>query len=560
MKRGFIRPVWVFLVGLLLFSFVGCVAAQDLDHDGILDSKESQLALRFAPYLHFAAGEQFFPTNVSYHIDNSELYLKSDNDTNTLIHLHPTITNISTNTTENYFLNNTLGTFEEIAEDYEQKKETIGYIVYSRVTDVAGTYVVQYWFFYAYNPGALNQHQGDWEMITIILNSAETPQYAIYSQHFAGEWASWDDVEKIDETHPRVYVALGSHANYFRPYQGKLGMESDVVGNAFTLEPNDLQLVTLGEKGIDNHPPSQDWLEYGGRWGNWARLVDTALGAAGPRTPGEGENGDKWFNPVSWGNSLFGVNQTWFTLSWFAFYFLYIFAGIIAILTGIKVWRIIKRRREGKLNIVSILQSKGSVPLLLGVAGIVLYLVALMLPWYIVRGNIQTTLLETVGETDIVMINGVNGVRVNLMQADQGLSPLFGIGIPFAIILLSSVILNTLDIIGAEQAKGLSRKFITSGIASFIPVIIILVFIMQLAGLITPFVNAMGGGATIPPQINEMAEGMSSSPVMGEYSDVVDSYGTLSISWGLALGSYLFIVAAITKIVAGILARKAPEV
>jgi hypothetical protein len=160
----------------------------------------------------------------------------------------------------------------------------------------------------------------------------------------------------------------------------------------------------------------------------------------------------------------------------------------------------------------------------------------------------------------MVLIDGVNGVQVNVMQGDQGLTPLFGIGIPFAIILLSGVILNALDIIAVEQVKGLSRKFITSGITSFIPVIIILIFIMQLAGLIAPFANAMGGGADIPQQIDEMAENMSSSPVMGQYSGAVDSYGTLSISWGLAIGSYLFIAAAITKIVAGIIARKAPEV
>ena len=78
----------------------------------------------------------------------------------------------------------------------------------------------------------------------------------------------------------------------------------------------------------------------------------------------------------------------------------------------------------------------------------------------------------------------------------------------------------------------------------------------MLAGLITPFANAMAGGATIPPQIDEMAKRMSSSPIMGEYSDTLDSYGNLYISWGLGIGSYLFIAAAITKLAAGIITRK----
>jgi len=555
------KYVWffslIFFTGLLIFSSSQGVAAQDdLDNDGLLDSKESQLALMYAPYLHFAAGEKFFPTDVNYHIDNSVLYLKSD-DADALIDSSPTIANISLYQTGDYFLKNTLGAFEEIAEDYEQKKEILGYTVYARVTKKAEYFVVQYWFFYAFNPGTLNQHQGDWEMIEIILDSTERPLYAVYSQHFAGERASWNNVEKADETHPRVYVALGSHANYFRPYQGKLGLESDILGNAFTLELDDLQIALLGEKGAGNHPPSQDWLEYGGRWGNWAKLVDVSLGAAGPRGPGNGENEEKWSNPVSWGSDIFLVNQTWFILSWIAFYFLYIFTGIIAALAAVKVWRIVRRKKQGKLNLMKILRSKGSVGVVLGIVGIVLYLVAILLPWYVVRGNVQTTMLETVGETDLVLIDGVNGLRVNTLQSDQGLAQLFGLGIPFGIILLSSVVLNVLDLIGVEKAKSLSRTYIISGITSLIPVIIILVFIIQLAGLITPFANAMGGGATIPPQIDEMAKRMSSSPIIGEYSGTLDSYGNLYISWGLGIGSYLFIAAAITKIAAGIITRKA---
>ncbi len=547
----------VFLIGLLVFSlFQGVAAQDDLDNDGLLDSKEGQLASMYAPYLHFVSGEKFFPTDVDYHIDNSVLYLKSD-DADVLIDSSPEVASISLYQTGDYFLNNTLGAFEEIYEDYERERESLGYTVYARVTRRADHIVVQYWFFYAFNPGILNQHQGDWEMIEVVLDSTETPLYAVYSQHFTGERAAWSDVERVDETHPRVYVALGSHANYFRPYQGKLGLENDVVGDAFTLEPDDLQMVLLGERGAGNHPPSQDWMEYGGRWGDWERLIDVSLGAAGPRGLGHGENEEKWFDPISWGSDVFLVDQTWFTLSLLAFYSLHIFAGVIGALALLKVWRIVKRRRLGRLNLLRILRSKGGVGVILGVVGIVLYLVALLLPWYVVRGNVQTTLLETVGETDLVLIDGVDGLRVNTLQSDQGLAQLFGLGIPFSIILLSSVILNFLDLIGVEKAKTLSRTYIMSGITSLIPLMIILIFIIQLSGLLTPFANTMGGGVTIPPQIDEMAKRMSSSPVIGEYSGTIDSYGNLYIHWGLGIGSYLFIAAAMTKIAAGIITRKA---
>ena len=61
---------------LLKSSRIASVAAQDVDNDGIPDSKEKQLASKYEPYLHFAAGEKFFPTDANYHIINSDLYEK----------------------------------------------------------------------------------------------------------------------------------------------------------------------------------------------------------------------------------------------------------------------------------------------------------------------------------------------------------------------------------------------------------------------------------------------------------------------------------------------------
>jgi hypothetical protein len=558
MRKHIILFSVLIIIGLLTFSPITHVTAQDSDE--IPDSTKEQLALSYEPYLHFAAGEKFFPTDANYHIDSSVLYVKSL-DTNTLLESSPTPTSLAQYTTGDYFLNNTLGGSEEIAQDYKRRRDSLGDKIYAHVTKEAGYTVVQYWFFYAFNPGTLNQHQGDWEMIQIVLDSTETPQYAVYSQHHAGERAAWKDVENVDGTHPRVYVALGSHASYFRPFQGKLGLESDVLGNAYTLKPEDLEIVLLGEKGTGNHASSQDWLDFGGRWGNWARRIDASLGAAGPSGPGHGENAEKWLNPVSWGTDKFLVNQTWFTASLLVFYFVYIFSAIIAVLAAYKIWKIVKRKKEGKLNILKILRSKEGLGVILGIVGIVVYLVALFLPWYVVTGNIKTTLLETAGTTELVLIDGINGLRVNTLQSDQGLATLFGLALPFTIIFLSSVILNALDIIGLEKAKSLSRTYIIGGITSLIPVIIIIIFVVSLAGLIPAFASFMGGEQAIPSQVTDMASAMSSSPLVGEFSDTINSHGTMDVTWGLALGSYLFIAAAAIKIAAGIIVRatKVPE-
>ena len=545
------------ILGLLASSTIFRVTAQaDSDNDGISDSKEQQLALTFEPYLVFAAGEKFFPTDAKFHIDNSKLYMKVG-DTNTLIESSPTAASIAQYATDDYFLNNILGGFEEIAQNYQQKREIYGDKIYAHVTQESGLIVVQYWFFYAFNPGNLNQHQGDWEMIEIVLDSTEIPIYAVYSQHHAGQRTEWNNVEKGDGTHPRVYVALGSHANYFRSYQGKIGTESDTVGNAYTMKPEDIELVILGEKGKTNHPSSQDWLEFGGRWGNWARLIDVAVGSAGPSGPGQGENMEKWLNPVSWGNERDSVDQSWFTLSLLVFYLPIMIGAIIGVIVAFKIWKIVKRKKEGKLNLMSILRSKAAAGVVLGIVGAVIYFIALFLPWYVVSGNIATSFLDTVGTTEIVLIDGVHGLRINLLQGNQGLTTVFGIGIPFSIIFLASVVMNALDVVGVEKAKNLSKTYIISGITSLIPIIIIILFIVSFVGLISQFSGLMGGGELIPVQLNEIASAMSSSPFGGEFNDTVNSSGTINISWGLAFGSYFFIAASIINILAGIILKTA---
>src|SRR4030042_1503981 len=202
------------LVGQFFIVHVQCV---DSDGDGTSDAMEMELAELYKPSLQFKADDRF--------VDLSA-----------------------------------------IATDYESRRAALGYTVYSRVTKESTSTVVQYWFFYAYNDAPLNDHEGDWEMIELILDSAQNPTSVAYSLPWKGQRASWGDVDKVDSTHPVVYVARGSHANYFRPYQGRLGLGGDQVGGGgLGLKPSNLTLGLLGEMGVDNHPSAHDWLSFGGR-------------------------------------------------------------------------------------------------------------------------------------------------------------------------------------------------------------------------------------------------------------------------------------------------------
>ena len=90
---------------------------------------------------------------------------------------------------------------------------------------VPGQLALQYWFFYVFNDFN-NKHEGDWEMIQLDFDAvdreealARRPTEVGYSQHDGAERADWGDdkLELVDGTHPVVYPAAGSHANYYGP-------------------------------------------------------------------------------------------------------------------------------------------------------------------------------------------------------------------------------------------------------------------------------------------------------------------------------------------------------
>ncbi len=106
--------------------------------------------------------------------------------------------------------------------------------IYGRAVRTGTRIVLQYWLFYYDNPLILpttpvgtfwQSHEGDWELVNVILDNDETPLEAAYSQHCSGQRKAWDAVAKSRprSTHPIAYVALGSHANYFAPGAGSLG-------------------------------------------------------------------------------------------------------------------------------------------------------------------------------------------------------------------------------------------------------------------------------------------------------------------------------------------------
>jgi hypothetical protein len=121
------------------------------------------------------------------------------------------------------------------------------YCYHGRAVQQNSWTVLQYWFFYAFNNwrtgfSGANDHEADWEMISIYLSktdtapgesASETPDdLATRVAHYSPEWVAyashdysgddlrrrWIDpeVRKVGD-HPIIYVGAGSHASYFSP-------------------------------------------------------------------------------------------------------------------------------------------------------------------------------------------------------------------------------------------------------------------------------------------------------------------------------------------------------
>jgi hypothetical protein len=152
--------------------------------------------------------------------------------------------------------------------------------VYGRVIHTAsGFTILQYWFFYYRNPKNYpggGEHEGDWEMAQVWLDSSYRPTGADYAQHNGGEGCSWDKVQVTPYGRPIVYVARGSHASYFNP--GFKATNLDYAYGDSSESGENLSLVD-----ITTFPK---WVFWPGVWGG-----------SGNSPPSPGRQGAPWDTP-----------------------------------------------------------------------------------------------------------------------------------------------------------------------------------------------------------------------------------------------------------------------
>jgi hypothetical protein len=216
-------------------------------------------------------------------------------------------------------------------------------VYYGRVARQNNWVVLQYWFFYCYNSwrsgfGGVNDHESDWEMISIYLYEAGGqlfPEWVAYASHdFHGDdlRRRWDDKDQLDlvDGHPVVYAGAGSHASYFRKgeYQAEVNLDLPAwvqslrgVWNKFWTQVLDLEPadpfripfvdyargdgLSIGPGETRTWAPvlideTTPWVsQYRGLWGLFARDPISGENApAGPMYNRDGSPRGTWYDPL----------------------------------------------------------------------------------------------------------------------------------------------------------------------------------------------------------------------------------------------------------------------
>lgn len=306
---------WVALIAAFWASVAGSAAAQAQAPGPAASPGEVALAEAYAPIVKLrdwpdACVEDeapYLPIDVDLLFGNDEIALRGPWDRTNLVGVAPSAEDLSRGLFDYHldFPGDTLDpgcTFEEWAARIQPLAPPTAYARVVTEEGRPGKLALQYWFYYVFNDWK-NKHEGDWEMIQIVFD-ADTPAAALargpsevgYSQHSSAEQADWgaEKLEIVDGTHPVVYPAQGSQANFYesRLYLMRSQAEGvgcdDTRGPSTTVRPEIRTIPTARADYLRAYP----WLGFDGRWGEKQRSFFN--GPTGPN--------DKlqWTKPITW--------------------------------------------------------------------------------------------------------------------------------------------------------------------------------------------------------------------------------------------------------------------
>jgi hypothetical protein len=233
---------------------------------------------------------------------------------------------------------------------YREQLEADRFTYYGRVVRDGGYVCLQYWFFYAMNDwrstfSGINDHEADWEMITIYLaargDGPPRPAWVAFSSHdYRGDdlRRRWDDPElhRAGDA-PVVFAGAGSHSGAFIPGDYVVSVDPPQLRAVLKLMRRAQRLMApwrhytgrpagLGIPFVDYARgdgiaigPGQDarwtavliddetpWIrDYRGLWGLDTRdRFGGERAPSGPRYERDGAVRTAWANPLGWAGLL----------------------------------------------------------------------------------------------------------------------------------------------------------------------------------------------------------------------------------------------------------------
>jgi hypothetical protein len=187
--------------------------------------------------------------------------------------------------------------------------------------------------------------------------------------------------------------------------------------------------------------------------------------------------------------------------------------------------------------------------MVIAVVGLVVGLVAFLLPWYVVSVDANAPgFLVTNGPEDLLRVDGIAGVTLNPLRPDRATVQVNVLPLPIGLMLAITTAYFFLKVAGTKTARRLGARFIVKGIVAILP----FVFVLLVASLFLP---ALSGGGSDPGSlgVNDFLGPVAASPFGGSNTVSVTG-GSATITWGLGIGAWLLLVSGFLMIIAGGLA------
>lgn len=175
------------------------------------DTAKREILQTFAPRIWFAQGETYFPASVEFTLPHLDRYINPGSG----LYEFKTKTDLNPYTLKLPYFSGDLANAPIYAFWVEKEYNNVDLVYfqfspYDLGKTVLGTEV--------------GDHVGDWERVTVRLakftdqgTNYVKPVQVFYGAHSFGTTYNWNEVDKVNNTHPVAYSAFGSHGMWKDP-------------------------------------------------------------------------------------------------------------------------------------------------------------------------------------------------------------------------------------------------------------------------------------------------------------------------------------------------------